>query len=245
MRISLCIAIILFLLGCKKAEDRACFKSAGSHGVKEIELGTFNRMELGPRMRFILIQDTVEKIVLSGGENLLNSIETEIVDGVLTVKNANKCNFLRKLTHEVLVQIHLKNVYHIIFEGTKELTCKNQLVLPYLTFVIRDGAGKCNLNVNCDALTTVVTYGWGNFELSGQTNYLKLDIRSNGFGSAYDLQVQDSLNIISSSSELVKINGDGAAVRAELSSYGDIWYVGSPNTLEYNKYGEGELINKN
>jgi hypothetical protein len=72
-----------------------------------------------------------------------------------------------------------------------------------------------------------------------------MDIRDNGFGDAYDLQVNESLNVVSYSSEVIKINAEGAQFRAEVGSNGDLWYKGNPTFLEYNRYGTGELLDKN
>ncbi len=72
-----------------------------------------------------------------------------------------------------------------------------------------------------------------------------MNVKANGFGSAYDLNVIDSLTVISESSELVKVNAEGALMRAETSSNGDIWYIGTPNYIEYHQYGTGSLIEKN
>ncbi|MFT5859126.1 MAG: hypothetical protein ACI865_001223 [Flavobacteriaceae bacterium] len=236
---------IIVLLGCKKSEDRACFKSGGEHAVKEISPGAFNQLELGPRIRYILVQDTVEKVIVSGGKNLINFIETNIEDGILTIENTNKCNFLRNLSLEVVVEVHLKSVHYVVFRGTKSLTCRNQLNLPNLTFIIDEGAGLCDLNVNSETFVLVANNGWGNFKLHGVAKYMRLDIRTNGFGNAYDINVTDSLHIISSTSELVKIDANGIPLRAEISSYGDVWYIGAPSSIVYNRYGEGDLVNKN
>lgn len=233
------------LFACKKAENRKCFKTAGGDSEKTVHVGTFHQLELGPHIRYVLVQDTVEKVVLSGGKNLLNFISTDVVDNRLVVKNKNKCNFLRSYKKEVKAEIHLKTLHKVLFEGTKALDCQGQLDLPYLTVVTRDGAGDFNLNVKSSVLSMVITNGWGNFNLTGETDYMKLDIRVNGSTDAYGLTVNDSLDVISTSSGLIKVNAHGAQFRAEVSSNGDIWYIGTPSSKEYNRYGEGELIDRN
>lgn len=235
----------LMLFACKKAEDRKCLKSAGQWGVKEVMVPSFQFMDLGPKLKYVLVQDTVEKVILRGGKNLLNFIETSVTDGNLVIRNNNKCNFLRSYKHEVTAEIHLKNVFNVTYEGTKSLKCYHQLDLPYLTWLTRDGAGSCKLNLKSKVVRFVVSNGWGNFEMEGETDYLKLDIRTNGFGDAYNLQVNDSLDVVSTTSELLKVNANGVQLRAELSSNGDVWYIGTPGSIEYNRYGSGELINKN
>lgn len=245
MRIVLFTFLGLALIACKKSENRQCVKSAGDDTELVHYVDSFNQLDIGPNMKVILVQDTVEKVIVRGGENLVNFIQFDVTDQKMTVVNENKCNFLRSYKHVIEVEIHLINLINVLFKGTKELTCSNQLNLPYLTFLIEEGAGTCNLNLNCYSLYLGSGYGWGNYEVVGETNYLKVDFRDNGFGDLYGLQILDSATVISSSSERMKINLDATSARVETSSYGDIWYIGTPTFLEYNQYGEGELIDKN
>ena len=245
MRIILPIITILILFACEKSEDRSCFKAVGGETSKEIPLGGFNQLYLGPHLKYVLIQSNEEKVVLYGGENLLNFIETTVEGGKLSIRNKNQCNFLRSYDKVVTVQIYLKDVINVLFEGTHELYCHNTLNLGDLTFVIRDGAGAVDLDLNAQSLHTIVTHGWGNFTLRGQVGYLKLEINSNGFGSTYNMNVSDSLHVISNSSELVKVNADNCSFRAQTISSGDIWYIGVPSFLEFYGYGSGNLIDKN
>lgn len=245
MRILLYILLALALVACKKPENRKCVKTAGEETELEHDVASFDKLDIGPNIRVVLVQDTEEKIIVRGGKNLVNFIQFDVTDGTLTIVNENKCNFLRSYKHIVEVEVHLVNIVNVLFKGTKELSCSNQLNLPYLTFVIEEGAGKCKLNLKCNSLYLGSGFGWGNYEVIGEANFVKFDLRDNGFGDFYNLHIQDSATVISSSSERMKINLDGAAARVETSSYGDIWYIGTPTFLEYNRYGEGELINKN
>lgn len=244
-RIVLFALLGLTFIACKKSEDRRCIKSAGEDAELIHFVDSFNKLDLGPNMKIILVQDTVEKVIVRGGKNLINFIQLDVTDQKLTIVNDNKCNFLRSYKHVVEVEIHLVNLINVLFKGTKELSCSNKLNLPYLTFVIEEGAGTCKLDLNCNSLYLGSGFGWGNFEVNGETNYLKAEFRDNGFGDLYGLQILDSATVISSSSETLKINLGGTAARVETSSYGDVWYKGTPSFLEYNRYGEGDLIDKN
>jgi len=245
MRIILPIITIMLFLGCEKSEDRSCFKAVGGETNKEIPLGSFNQLYLGPHLKYVLIQSDEEKVVLYGGKNLLNFIETTVEDGKLSIRNKNQCNFLRSYDKMVTVHVYLKDVINVLFEGTHELSCFNTLNLGNLTFVIRDGAGAVDLDLNAQSLHLVVTHGWGNFMLRGQVEYLDLQINSNGFGSTYNMNVLDSLHVKSNTSELVKVNANNCSFRAQTLSSGDIWYVGVPSFLEFYGYGSGNLIDKN
>lgn len=235
---------IATLFSCKKAEDRACVKSAGDEITVVKSVSTFDQLFLGPHLNFNLVQDTVEKVVITGGKNLLNFVEVQVENGVLTIMNKNKCNFLRSYKKEITVDIHLKNVINITFEGTKPMNCVNQLVATDLTLVMRDGAGHVNMNVNANSLNTVTTHGWCNYTLNGTVNFLNLSIRGNGFGSS-NMVVNDSINVISSTSEDLRILANNVQLRAEISSSGNIGYTGTPSVIFFENYGTGELVDEN
>ena len=66
--IVLFITFVFILASCKKAEDRPCFKGVGDETTVEIELASFETLFLGPHLNYILVQDTLGKVVLTGGE---------------------------------------------------------------------------------------------------------------------------------------------------------------------------------
>lgn len=240
------IWILLVLFSCKKPEDRRCVKSIGEEAVKEIETDQFDRVYLKEHIHYVLVQDTVEKVVIKGGKNLLNFIDVQVIDGRLEIKNENKCSFLRRYDREVEVEIHFKELINIHYEGTETLTNKGTLELGWLVVLIRDGAGPVNLNFNADAVFTTISHGWGDFTYSGSVGYANLNVKSNGYCDTYGLQIEDSITVVSNTPGTVKVNTNNAILKAEIGGAGDIWYKGSPvgDPILY-RYGTGELINKN
>ena len=238
------IVCLAMVFSCKKPENRACYKSIGDESIVERSLNNFSLLDLGPHLRYVLVQDTVNKVLLSGGKNLLNFIETNVSDNKLTVVNKNKCNFLRKLDHVIIVEIHFINIINIYSESTEEVFCES-LTTDYLTVTLRDGFGTMMLNVDVLSINVGISHGWANFDLSGQANYAKFNINSNGFGNAYDLVVNDSIHAISNSSEFFKINTNNCVLRSQTHQNGDIWYIGTPTELEHFSYGSGLLLDKN
>lgn len=238
--------IITALGACKKPEDRRCLKTIGEDSTKEIEVDSFDRVYLKEHIHYVLVQDTVEKVVVKGGKNLLNFINVQVVDGRLEIMNENKCSFLRSYDREVEVEIHFKELINIHYEGTETLTNKGTLELGWLVVLIRDGAGPVNLNFNADAVFTTISHGWGDFTYSGSVGYANLIVKSNGYCDTYGLNVQDSLTVVSYTPGTVKVNANNALMKAEIGGSGDIWYKGVPvGEPVLNRYGSGELINKN
>lgn len=236
-----CLALVF---SCKKPENRACYKSIGDESILERSLNDFSLLDLGPHLKYILVQDSVNKVIISGGKNLLNFIETNVEDDKLTIVNKNKCNFLRKLDNDIIVEIHFKEIINIYSEATEEVFCES-LTTDYLSLAMRDGIGRMKLNINVQSVNVIISHGWCNFELNGNANYAKFDVRSNGFGDAYGLNVNDSIHAVSNSSEYFKINASNCLLRSQTHENGDVWYLGTPIELEHFSYGSGQLLDKN
>lgn len=236
---------VVSLIACQKAEDRSCWKSAGEESSLEIAVESFDKLKLHEQLQYVLIQDTVEKIVVFGGENLLNFVKTDVTDKLLDISNENKCKFLRSYKKKLKVEIHFKELINIHFEGTDSLTNVGTLELGWFTFLIRDGAGSVKLNFNAEDIHATITHGWGDFEFSGITKKASLYIQSNGYCDTYGLEVLDSLTVVSKSQGTTKINVNGAKLKAQIDGDGDILYKGTPLSIKLNKYGNGELVDAN
>lgn len=95
--------LALMILGCKKPEDRSCFKSIGDQGVRDTTLTSFDTLELYDDIEYYIVPDSNWGIHIEGGENLLKHVGITNENSKLTVKNENKCNFLRKLNEKIKV----------------------------------------------------------------------------------------------------------------------------------------------
>lgn len=245
MRIVVLLFSLLAAFGCKKEEDRNCAKSIGVESSKEILLEDFSLLFMGPHLKYKLIQGTTNKVVINGGENLLNGIDVNVENQKLTILNTNKCAFLRSYDEIVEVEIHFVDITNIEFEGTNEVMCADTLELTELTLLIRDGAGAFDLKLNANSLSLIITHGWGNYTVSGNVNYANFQISSNGFGNSNNLKVNNELIVISKTAGIVEVNADQCALFAEIGSSGSIYYKGAPNSIEFNNYGTGVLVDKN
>lgn len=236
---------VLCLISCSKAEDRSCVKSAGEESSLTIDLESFDQLFLREHLEYVLIQDSVEKVVLKGGKNLLNFVEANVTDGLLEISNQNKCNFLRSYKKKIKVEIHFKSLSNIHFEGTESLTNSDTLQFQWMTILIRDGAGPVKLNFNAESIVAVVSHGWGDFTFNGTVKNANLTVRSNGFCDVYGMKVQDTLIAISKTQGSMKVNADNCIFKAQIDEDGDIFYKGLPSYKSLNRYGTGELIDAN
>jgi len=237
--------LFLILYSCQKPENRACWKSTGEETELEIILPSFDKILLHEHLEFVLIQDSVEKVVVIGGKNLVNFVKAEVTDGLLDIRNDNNCNFLRTYKKKIKVEVHFKSLMNIHYEGTYALTNVGTLEFGWLTFLIRDGSGSVNLNFNAEVVNATISHGWGDFTFTGNVGSANLNVRSNGYCNTYGLNIQDSLTVISNTQGYTKVNADGIKFKAEIDSDGDIYYKGTPSSTKLYKYGTGELIDAN
>jgi hypothetical protein len=236
---------ILAVSSCKKAEDRSCWKTVGENASKEILLEPFDKIKLHAHINYLLVQDSTDKLVLKGGKNLLNFVTAEKNDDVLEVKNENKCNFLRNYDKNITVEIHFTSLINIHFEGSEPLLSKGKLKFDWLTLLIRDGAGPVELDFEAQYINTILAHGFGSFKYTGSTNRANFNIRSNGYGDAFGLSVNDSLTVVSKTQGDVRVNANGAKLKAQTEADGDILYKGLPSSIQFNQYGTGKLVDAN
>ena len=246
MKLIVALSIGIFLLfSCKKPENRPCWKTAGTDTEMTIEVEPFSKLFLREHVEFVLVQDTVEKVVLSGGKNLLNFIAVSVTDQTLEIGNDNTCTFFRSYDKKVKAEIHFKSIENIHFEGSESLTNKGILNFSWLTVLIRDGAGPVNLNFDAYAVIATISHGWGDFTFTGDVNYANFNVWSNGFCNTYGLNIKDSITVVSATQGPMHINADQAKLKAETNGSGNIYYRGTPSSIAFNKYGLGDLLDDN
>jgi hypothetical protein len=241
----ICAIFLLTVLSCKKAEDRSCFKTTGDDTQIEIKLLPFKKIILTEHLEFVLVQDTVEKAIVIGGNNLLNFITFNQVGDVLEIRNENKCNFLRAYHRKVKVELHFKMINALDFKGTETLSNQDSLHFDNLVINIFDGCGSVYLTLEGKKLYTILSSGYGDFTFNGKVNYANIEVTNNGYCDLYELKVRDSLTAISKSQGNMKVGVNSIKLKAEINTRGNILYKGTPSSIHLLRYGNGELVDMN
>ena len=93
------VSIFCFLLSCNSESANDCVKKSGNTVKREIQdLSSFNKIRVEEGVELILFQDSQQKIEIEAGENLINDVSVQVVDGELIVKNNISCNWFRSYT---------------------------------------------------------------------------------------------------------------------------------------------------
>lgn len=244
--ISLIGLVAFVLFSCQKAKDRTCFKTTGNEISVELPLNLFEKLELYEHVEYQLIQDSLNKIVLTGGQHLVSKIETKITDSKLTIRNNNKCGFLRNYRKKIKAEIHFTNLVELNYRGTELLSNVGVLNFPSSFYLsILSTSGTVDLHLDANAVFAGVAGGYGDFTLSGKVNYANLNIDNNGFCNTYSLVVKDSIDVISNTMGVMKVNTDKASVNVTIKKGGLVYYKGTPSKLKVSQTGNGKLIQEN
>jgi len=239
------IFIALGFTTCKKAENRACWKSVGKNTTMEITLPSFKKLQVNPKIAVVLVPDTENKLVLRGGKKLLPNIGHDIDEkGFLQLTNNNKCDFLRSYKkQQITAEVHFVDLNEIFFSGSYDLHTKDIIKTTNFILTIQDGAGTVNLNVDCDFLQVYQEHGYGNFILKGSSKQTLLNIKSNGYGDTSDFKVDSTFIVVSISSASSKVNAHQTKdFYVEMNGIGDVFYSGTPQNIHYTRYGKGQLL---
>ncbi len=231
----------LLVFSCKKPENRTCFKSMGSETTKEIPLASFDRVDLREHVEYVLIQDSLDKVVLKGGKNLLNLIEVNVSGGSLTIENKNRCGFFRNAKKVVIAEIHFTKLINVRFIGTEPLRSQGTIYTDYFTFYSRDGAGDVTLDLNAIEINAEANHGWCNFTLTGFAQKARICAKSNSYCDVSGLTVSDSIYIASETVGDIKINAENLIIHGYITESGNILYKGTPLGQDVLISGTGSL----
>jgi hypothetical protein len=232
-------ALSIIVFSCKKENMGDCFKGTGLVKKETRILGDFDSIYVDRRLNIVLVQDSVNFAVVEAGEHLLEMIDTEIKDGKLTLRNNNKCNWVRSYKIPVNIEVHTNNLQHIVMWGASNITNKDTLRFPKLVVEYRDASGNLDLMVD-NQLTNIIQHtGAGDAVIHGKTEQLTVYMSSLAFGDYTDLQAQN-VYVESRSSADCRVFGN-QTFTFRLRGDGNIYYKGQGEIISEEKTGNGVI----
>ena len=241
MKYIIFIVLTIPFLSCHKADDRKCIKSFGEITEITYPIDSVSEFELYKNIKYNFYQNDNKKIVVRTGKNLQNFINIKQHNYTTTITKTNTCNFLRKNTNKVEVDIHYPKYYKIYAEPTDSMIFKDTLKGDFTSIQLRDGGGTLKLNTNMNQLNIGISYGVGNFILGGFTDHAFLSIQNLAYGDALNLKSK-KINIYHNSNNDLRVNFDSSIVNVYFYANGDVRFIGDPSSLSVNGVGDGEVI---
>lgn len=239
-KIALYLFLSVILLSCEKEHMGDCFTSTGSKTSEYRPSGDFQIIELDDRIDLDIIWDSIPSIKVEAGSGIIDNIITEIKDGQLSIRNENKCNFVRSYKKRMKVTVTGNSFNEITYRGSGEVNCLNTLRPATLKVDCWESSGDLNLDFESTESFLKIHTGPTVITAKGKTNNSILYIGGAGQIRAESLIAQNGY-IVNAHTGIIysrTIN----KLEVHLESNGDVYSYGIPNELSITKTGKGNYI---
>ena len=127
--------IILAMLGfsfegCQKENRCDCIKRTGEIVMVTRSVKPFDKIFAEENVNVFITEDSVQEVKVEAGENIEPLIDTEVTDGILYIRNRNKCNWARSYKKPLNVYIRVKGLKYITSNGTGTIKSVNAILHP-------------------------------------------------------------------------------------------------------------------
>jgi hypothetical protein len=212
-----------------KPSDNIITERRAASGFTGVDMGTFGRV--------LLSQGDTESVTVSGSDNLVALVETNVRNGILYIE-AKEEFYVTSADeeHGLTFTIVAKEIDSVTISGIGELTMES-LNTPRLTVTVSGGGDARISQLTTDDLTIDLS-GLGNVILAGQAEQAGINLSGMGDVNSPDLKIGTAS---------VNLSGVGSAtlwvmdrLSGEISGVGGVSYHGSPAT-DVKTSGVGEF----
>ncbi len=227
---------------CQKPAERTCFKSTGEYAELEIPLDSVRHFKLNNHIIYRIYQNNERKVVVKGGENLIQQIDvSDNGDNVLTVTNNNQCDFLRDVDEQVEVEIHYPYYASFYIDPSDSVVFEDTITGGFLDIEIRDGGGSVQLDVDVFEVAIVVSHGAADYKIGGRAERAALKVQNNGAGDATSFNPAYAYVYQNSTADVFVELGNANAL-VIIDGTGDVYYIGDAINIESSGSGSGKII---
>lgn len=236
----LALFILLLLNSCEKNRIDDIFMSTGKETTITRDItGNFTKIRLEDGLDLVITTGKPYAITLTGGENVLEGVETTITDSCLTLVNKNKFNWVRSYDKRITANVSLPNLVYIEYESSGTISNTDTIRSDSL-FVTAYGSGIINLMIDTRSSHLALTRGSVDFNIRGFSgvNYLFAD----GYGPFHCENLKTGYTFMHTKST------NDCYIRVDfhleyiIDNIGNIYYKGKPAHISGKKNAEGQLI---
>ena len=114
-----------------------CFKSNGTEITDSRTPGQFKIIKTYDKIDLNITKGSEFKVEVVAGKNVIKNIKTKVADGILTIDNNNKCNFVRGYKRKVTVNVTSPYLVRVENHGVGTTTFSEGLCAGYDTIACR------------------------------------------------------------------------------------------------------------
>jgi len=234
------ISVLIFISSCKKENMCDCFKSTGEITTEERVTEPFNSIYLSDNVNLFLIRDSVFKVKVVAGKNLLPLIKTNVEDGSMHISNNNKCNWVRSYKPKINVYVSMPTLMFIEYTGCGNISMLNTFTGDSIYFDTKNGSGTVDLDINMRVCYLIINTGPVDVNVKGHADELQLYYIGTGMIHCENLTTNYTY-ITHKSTGNCYINVRDLLIY-HISWTGNIHYTGNPSQIQGDNTGTGTII---
>ena len=246
---------VLIFTGCEKGVF--CTNGKGEIVSSSLNVGEFNELEASGAFDIVVSQGDTQTIELVGHQNIIEKIESTLINEHLELDLERGCYN----DYELTIYVTTPDIQEVKLNGSGDITIEEFDELNQLDLIIT-GSGNINgdYNLPVDDLSFLISgsgnidfaatalninskiSGSGNVNLSGTTITHEALISGSGSFRTYNLISDNTVIDISGSGDFEVYANH--TLNIDISGSGNIYYKGSPN-IDINISGTGNVYNRN
>lgn len=236
--ISVFFCIVFLFNSCGKENRWDCFKSTGKETTITRELPFFDKVLVYDKLDVILIEDSVFKVKLEGGENVLKLIYTNVQNGELMITNDNSCNVVRSYKRKIKLYVSAPKFKELTHRGVGELRTQGTLHSDSIIYRVLN-SGNMFLNVDNNLINGVMN-GMGDINIIGKTEKHILNANGECHVNCGQLETKFSDYVLKiSGPTYLNVNNE---LNVVIRNIGNVYYNGNPTIINKEITGSGKLI---
>lgn len=233
------LLVLLLFTSCEKVCD--CAKGTGAITSEFRSTTNIQQIELYNNIDLVIHIDTLPKIKITAGENLIPEITTENNNGVLKIKNKNNCNWVRKFNPTITVEVWTTNLnYLLVRDATGDVYFEDSLNCNEFYFDSFSSTGKFNFKLKGNEAHLNINNGPADIKAIGDvTNFY---LYGAGYGKLDCVNLQSDYVFVTNKGTNDFLVNAQQLIEANLYGVGNIYYKGNPASVFKKELGKGKLI---
>jgi hypothetical protein len=214
-------------------------KGNGNEVTIERSVGSYDAVALSGWFDVDLVSGSEGNLTLSGEENLLEHVVTEVKNGKLQIRTEKGYQLKPSSwkTGGIRITVPVESIEEITLSGSGDIVGKTPMKASRFHAGM-SGSGDITLEVMAEDLEATLS-GSGDIELSGTADRFEVRVSGSGDVKAFELEADEVEATVSGSADLRVTANE--VLYARVSGSGDIYYRGNPSKVDSKTSGSGDI----
>jgi len=238
--LTITILCSLVLTGCSDMGD--CFHGTGKMTTEERTIPSFHGIYLTSNIHLILhFNAGPKRLRVHGGDNLTEGIETKTENGILRIKNTNRCNWVRNFKHRLTVEIWTDTITSLYMEdATGDVHFADTLYTENFRLDAYNCMGKADLLLKTYIATIAAHNGPLDITAKGQAT-VQYNYHA-GYGIINCKELYSNNTFMTNKGTNDTYVNTTNLLEASIQHTGNIYFTGEPDSIKSEITGSGKLI---